>query len=213
LPHNVSDEEFARVVENAGRILYKKLGKLHGTVEDFQQQAAVWALEALPRYDPRRPLDGYIYSHVRNRALNWVRDNYYRAEVPCKACDSGCPCGADGSYCRSYARWLDRNRFKQNIASPLSLEKAAERTKPGTAEVDADERELSERIDKELPVELRSYYLRMLAGDPVPTNHRRSVQAAVAEILGLEFGATPEQEKPALTTNNSETRETDSTCL
>ncbi|AMV29395.1 hypothetical protein VT84_33685 [Gemmata sp. SH-PL17] len=197
LHSTVSEQEFTRTVDQIARLLFKKFGTLHGGRDDFRQQVALWALEALPRYDPGRPLDGFLMRHVRNRALNWSRDHYFRPEPACVQCHSGSPCGPDGTLCQKHVLWLKRNEAKANLARPVGLERVGERTGPSTAEEHATENELTERLDAQLPIELRSYYLRMLAGDPVDTTHRQKVQRAVAEILGLDLPAQPASVRPS----------------
>ncbi len=187
LPNNVPEAEFLRVVERVAHYLYAKYGKLHGSREDFGQAVALWALEALPHFCPARPLENYICTHVRNRALNWIRDTHYRSDPPCAKCHAGEPCQEDGSCCAKYAKWQKRNKRKADLAAPLQFGEVAERAQSGTtAEDDVAAAELRQMIDEQLPVELRSDYLRMLAGQSVETDRRRQVKKAVADILGLD---------------------------
>lgn len=57
-------------------------------------------------------------------------------------------------------------------------------TKPSSVEPDAIGRELMERIDAHLPIELRQRCLQMLAGVPVAADRERRVLQAVADLLG-----------------------------
>ncbi|MBN9517071.1 hypothetical protein J0H58_00905 [bacterium] len=59
-------------------------------------------------------------------------------------------------------------------------------TKPSSVEPDAIGRELMERIDAHLPIELRQWYLQMLAGVPVAADRKRRVREAVATVLARD---------------------------
>jgi DNA-directed RNA polymerase specialized sigma24 family protein len=164
------------------------MGALHGTQDDFRQQVALWALEAMPKYDPQRSLSGFILIHARNQALNWVRKHHHRSDAPCAKCHAGSPCGEDGQCCPMYTKWAKRNQAKANLARPVGLDHAGERPGPTAVDDEIASRELFQVIDAQLPIELRSYYLRMLAGDTtVGTTHRQKVQQAIAEILDLDL--------------------------
>ena len=52
----------------------------------MKQQAAIFALEGLEKYDNKRPLENFLWTHVRNRLFNYKRDNYQRPDKPCLSC-------------------------------------------------------------------------------------------------------------------------------
>jgi hypothetical protein len=94
---------------------------------------------------------------------------------------------ADRKVCRKYLAWKKRNATKANLTRPLSLDGIADDRESG---LKADDRaaelasfdELRSRIDRELDPTLRSDYLRMLAGERLPTSRRKKVEAAVRVI-------------------------------
>jgi hypothetical protein len=106
-----------------------------------------------------------------------------RRDPPCRACHEGRPC-QDGQQCSKYRHWLKRNSAKANIARPLGIEPALGLTEPSSVEPEAVGAELSLLIDTHLPLDLRPFYLMMLAGVPVASDRKRRVQQAIAEILG-----------------------------
>lgn len=89
LPDGLTEAEFLRATAHISKILYRKLGTILGTAEDFSQQVVVWSLEALPAYQPGRPLEGFLLSNARNRALNYYRDHVSRRDPPCRSCADG----------------------------------------------------------------------------------------------------------------------------
>jgi DNA-directed RNA polymerase specialized sigma24 family protein len=199
----VSDAEFVAAVKKVAGVLFKKFGKVHGDLDDFRQQVALWALAALPRYDPARStLGAYVHRHARFRAMNALRDRITRDDPPCASCHAGIPCdwAGDGRQCSTYARWQERNVAKSNIARPLSASAhpvlVETRVSPvPSAEDTTAAQDLTRLIDRELPVELRADYLKMRDSDVlVPLHRRQRVQRAVADILTAAGVDPPECE-------------------
>lgn len=46
-------------------------------VEDIKQEAFIICMDALERYDEKRPLENFLAVHLSNRLKNFIRDNYY----------------------------------------------------------------------------------------------------------------------------------------
>jgi len=57
LPNNVNEEEFLTVLENISKRLAYKFNFGYHSIEDMKQQAAIFALEGLKKYDNSRPLE------------------------------------------------------------------------------------------------------------------------------------------------------------
>jgi DNA-directed RNA polymerase specialized sigma subunit len=86
LPHGVSEEEFLTVLDNISKRLGHKFKFGYHNFDDMKQQAAIFALEGLEKYDKKRPLENFLWTHVRNRLFNYKRDNYQRPDKPCLSC-------------------------------------------------------------------------------------------------------------------------------
>lgn len=153
-------------------------------VEDVKQDCRLMMLELLAKdtYDPSRDLEPYLYTHTRRRLLNKQRDELRRNDPPCRTCHESGSCG-DGFPCKKYGAWARRNNVKANLMQPAALENAPESRARESAPDLAELREARALIDEQLPLELRSYYLRMLAGDPIPKGRRHQVIEAVRAIL------------------------------
>lgn len=197
LPASVSEAEFLRVVTHTAKVLYKKFGAIHGTLDDFEQQVALWSLQALPKFDSARPLGSFLFSNARNRAMNALRDTVTRTDYPCARCHAGSPCGEDGQVCRKYKTWAARNKTKANVRRPAPLTEAVDVPVAGsTPDEEAATKDLYALIDRHLPVHMRADYLMMLAGEwtLVSLTRRRAVQRKIAEILseaGVEVDGVP----------------------
>lgn len=158
-------------------------------VEDIEQEARRMGLDALHRYDRSRPLDSFLFAHVRNRLINFKRDNYHRADPPCKVCERAWPgptAHEGGNYCEEFLAWKERNHAKQALARPLRLEPGVMHryfSEPSRVSDQVETQELLEKIDQELPLELRADYLRMTDGVSLPAVRRERVRSCLTVIL------------------------------
>jgi hypothetical protein len=132
--------------------------------------------------------------------LNKIRDTVTRAEPPCASCHAGTPCEPDGQQCAKFVNWVGRNQAKANIHRPLSMSAhpglVESRSSPAhSAEETTTATDLSLLIDQQLPIELRSDYLKMRDSDVlVPLPRRQRIQRAVADILSAAGVEPPECE-------------------
>lgn len=191
-PEGVTEELFLAAVDNAVRLLAPNFTFGYYDVDDIRQEATLFAIEALPRYDTSRPLDNFLYVHIRNRLTNLKRNEYRRTDSPCALCHR--PEGnrsrhPSGEFCARYLGWKKRNDAKANLSRPLDLDHIADEHESGTraeseVEGDAQTRELLGLIDENLPVEMRATYLQMRAGKSVPKARRTAVERVIRQILG-----------------------------
>ena len=199
LPAGVSEKTLLAAIDKIGGILSAKVSFGSHTEDDIRQMVAVFALEALPRYDSTKGnIEGYLYRHCANRLSNARRDETgARNDPPCAVCFEaefkGGPGHPDGSICSLYREWRDRQNRKATLAlrgMEGAVDEVPTRGRPH-AETSVEGRDLAELIDKSLPIELRKDYLQMLAGVQVAKKRRTMVQQAVAEILEQAGVATP----------------------
>jgi len=170
----MTEQEVLAVIEKiANRYCHKfKFG--YFTAEDIKQEAFIIAVDALDRYDERRPLENFLSSHVKNRLINFKRDNYCRQQKE----------DAD-------IKWELRNNAKKFLMEPLDISNIRdEQEKNMRNENDFIEdiftREMFDLIDSELPVELRSDYLRIKDGVYVPKPRRQQIYDEISKIVNGE---------------------------
>ncbi len=192
-PPGKTEEEVLAAIEKAVRMLAPSFVFGYFGIDDISQQARLYGLQAIAsgKYDPARPLENWLYIHIRNRLINLRRDKLRRSDPPCRRCHDGNPCGETGTICQKYAEWLGRNNSKANLMQPINIdhvsdEKESRARLESTVVQDAELNEVIERIDAALPVELRATYLQMRAGVSVPRARREAVMEAVRAILGME---------------------------
>jgi DNA-directed RNA polymerase specialized sigma24 family protein len=175
------------IIRKVAGVLAPRLTFGYHTRQDIEQEAFVLALEVIEDegYDPTRPLANFLYIHLRRRLTNNIRKDYYRGEPPCTCCDTVNP---PASPCRKWVEWNKRNKSKQNIMRPLDVASVNDERETGmatvsTVEEDAESNEILAKIDRDLPVELRSDYLRMREHIVIPKSRRQRVRDAVLRIL------------------------------
>lgn len=184
-PHE-AEAEVGRIVVEVAHNLARSPDYRFGVHDrdDVEQQAVLLALRVLAqpgKYDPERPLENFLYRHCRNRLINWKRDEFIRPEPPCRCCD---PFDPPAQPCVRWHAWWRRNSAKMGLARPggLPCPTGGEGREDAPPEVAACN-EIEDAIEKDLPSDLRSDYLRMRAGSPVPKARREKVRAAVLEVL------------------------------
>jgi DNA-directed RNA polymerase specialized sigma24 family protein len=191
LPSNLTEAQVLAAIEKVVNILAPSFRFGYFDIHDIKQEARIFGMQGMEKYDEARPLENFLYSHIKNRLINFKRDKFRRNDPPCPSCHNaiaGATSHEDGQYCDKYITWRDRNLAKQNIMNPLDLsnicdEKESRTRMPSSVVEDVERSELLKRIDDELPVELRATYLQMRDGASVPKPKRLEVERAILNIL------------------------------
>lgn len=186
-PHDLTEEQVMAAMNKAVALLAQTFSFGYFDSDDIRQEAYIFGLEALPRYDPSRPLENFLYSHIKNRLINFKRDKYHRTDPPCKICAEHGK-HPDGSVCTKYAAWKKRNSSKQNLMRPLDIQNLSDENEKSVRQSHniIDEATLTEArnlIDDHLSIELRSIYLRIKAGESVPKAKRVKLENALRDLI------------------------------
>lgn len=185
LPVGYTEAQVLEAIEACVRILTPQFAFPGYPKEDLGQEAYIWALEALPRFDPTRPLDNFLYAHLKRRLINFRRDRYRRADPPCLACHEGHQ-HEPTRLCKIHERWVKRNNAKAALNKNATPPQAALETPSNDSTFnDVAIRDAVALIDKHLDEELRGSWLRMRAGCAVPRVRRMRVEEAIRRILGI----------------------------
>jgi DNA-directed RNA polymerase specialized sigma24 family protein len=197
LPNNVNEQEFLTVLDNISKRLAYKFQFGYHSFEDMKQQAAIFALEGLEKYDKKRPLENFLWTHVRNRLFNYKRDNYQRPDKPCISCrffDKHCKNSTNQCLeytnkddCEEYAAWNNRNSRKKNIMKPVGIDDLSESLTSGNAkhsilDIVANEQIIT-LLDKHIPAQYRETYLRLKHGDKVYKSDLVKLTKVIKNIL------------------------------
>jgi len=189
--HKVSEQEFIEVWEKISQKLGYKFKFGYHSFDDMKQQAAIFALEGLKNYDHKRPLENFLWTHVRNRLFNYKRDNYQRPDKPCFTCPFYQPkqnhkCSEFNNLndCNLYASWIKRNDAKKNIVQPCSIENIQPNKEPyKNSIISLENKELIKMIDENISIKNRPIFLKLLGGSKVPRHEINKLAIEIQEII------------------------------
>lgn len=186
----VDENELLKVIDIITKKLAYKFKFGYHDIEDMKQQISVFALEGLKNYDHKRPLENFLWTHVRNRLFNYKRDNYQRPDKPCYSCplfdkkNSSCTKFANKNDCELYYSWSERNENKKNLMHLTTIEEVKD-----YANAFFDKNTLIEHteiikiLDEKLSGEYRSIYLKLKGGSKINKSDRDKLYSKVQEIL------------------------------
>ena len=187
----VSEEEFLKVLDNISKRLVYKFKFGYHDIDDMKQQAAIFALEGLEKYDHNRPLENFLWTHVRNRLFNYKRNNYQRPDKPCFTCPlydqfckvstSQCSKYRDKTECSLYKSWLDRNTNKKNIMQPTHID--YDITNSSSLIDHISDNEVIQFLDKNIHSDYREIYLRLKHGEKITKQKLVKLQNHIALLM------------------------------
>ena len=125
-------------------------------VDDIKQEAFMICMDALNRYDTNRPLENFLSVHLSNRLKNFVRDNYF----------------------------TKGDEEKKKILTPKQLgydENIVDKQYDSDLKIDSND--ITEIIDKFLPVELRSDFLKFTNDVYIPKKRKIYLMQVIRNIL------------------------------
>lgn len=127
-------------------------------IDDIKQEAFIICMDALDRYDNKRPLENFLSVHLSNRLKNFIRDNYYTKD----------------------------EEEKKKVLKPKSL--SSEDFIPSSHYVinqddNIDAKQMQTILDKHLPASYRADYLKIINDVYVPKKRREEVIETIKEIV------------------------------
>lgn len=193
LPHNISDEDFISAVDTVTKKLGHKFRFGYHSFEDMKQQATIFALESLENYDSSRPLENFLWTHIRNRLFNFKRDNYQRPDKPCFKCEfydpllkvSSNQCGkfCDKQECPLYQTWSLRNENKKNIMAPQQMEDYNLTKENHNFVENIENEEIIKIIENNIPLIDRPNYLKLKHGIKIPRAELIQLKKTIINII------------------------------
>lgn len=194
--YGVLEADFLAVLDNISKRLANKFKFGYHDLDDMKQQAAIFALEGLEKYDHSRPLENFLWTHVRNRLFNYKRNNYQRPDKPCLTCplfDKAYKCSInqcskyeDKAECELYASWSSRNDSKKNIMKPSYIN---DNTNIHSSLIKDElintiqNSEIVKFLDHHIQTEFRECYLKLKHGLKIPKQQLNKLQQHITETL------------------------------
>jgi len=196
LPHGMTEEETIKVINKVIRRLVYKFVFGYYDKDDIYQQAFIFAIDGLERYDNERSLENFLWTHIKNRLCTFKRDEYGRHDKPCLSCKRNkydkdndiCKVYDDIFECKFYSGWIYRTSIKHNLLNPININNVKGNNEEYFSSINSaddiyDGNSLVKLIDENLPCSLRADYLKMISGIYIPKHKREKVQEAVDTIL------------------------------
>jgi len=156
------------------------------SIEDIEQEAFMFAMEALSRYDERQStLQTFLYIHINNRLKTFKRDNYLRKDFVCKYC------GRKDPNCEHCKRREWKYMVKKHLMEPIDIdninsnEEKNAYTYPDLSE-NLEIQEMLNAINKKLPIALREDFLKDLDGIQISKQKKQIIEAHIITILEEE---------------------------
>lgn len=187
IPSNMTEQEVLSIIDNVANRLARRFKFGYHEMDDMKQQARLFACEGLDAYDEVRPLENFLWTHVHNRLFNFKRDKYERPDNPCKKCKESSVCIIKID-CYEYNHWVNRNSRKKNLMYPVAFDSVDDINEDNMkynvpSEELFDYKTIIEIIDKELPINMRSLYLKLKLNTKLTKSQKTKIQQIIKEIL------------------------------
>lgn len=181
IPKNLTEKEVLDTIDNIANRLAARFRFGYYSIEDMKQEARLEAWKGLQKYDGVRPLENFLWTHVRNRLFNLKRNKFQRPNIPpCSTCNGeGC------SKCMTRER---RNNTKKNLMLPIELTDVRDDEEDNMKTYDdvvdnIEKEEIMALLDKEMPLDLRQDFIKVKYGIKVNKQKREAVYQEVLRIL------------------------------
>ena len=190
----MTEEEVIKVIQKVVKRIASKYRFGYLGVEDMQQEATILAIDALERYDEKRPLENFLATHIKRRLINFKRDKFERRE-PCYNCPLNawdkekdeCKAFNDKLECKHYYIWFKRNSCKKNLMETVDMQLVSDKNEDRMKTKDhvdkIENQEIIDLIDKNIPTSMRHDWLRMLGGCKVNSNRMIKLKQKIKNIL------------------------------
>lgn len=183
------------VVKLIGEIVNRMVHKFtfgYYDIDDIKQEAFIIAMDGLERYDESRPLENFLSVHIANRLKSFKRDNYFRQDPKCK--DKECE---PENLCPICLKRSKKVNTKKNIMCPIEISGVDdENEKSMSFENDVlqelEREELQICISKNMPMELKLDYTKMLDGIFISKPKKTKILEVIKESL-IKCGYTDER--------------------
>lgn len=155
IPKNMTEQQ---VIDQINIVINRIAPKYSfGTygIDDIKQESFIICMDALERYDQKRPLENFLSVHLSNRLKNFIRDNYYTKD----------------------------EEQKKRVLKPkyISTEDVVEYDTNNEQKYDS--KHLSRIVDKYLPHQYRADYLKMINDVYVSKKRKEEILSIIKQIV------------------------------
>lgn len=190
---NITEDQFIQAVNNISKKLIYKFKFGYHDIDDMKQQAMIFALEGLQNYDSDRPLENFLWTHIRNRLFNFKRDNYFRPNNICLDCpffdpnfklsNNQCSKFVNKYDCEIYNDNDNRNSVKKNIMHPTNIDNALDTHDQNNFFELISNKELINLIEEKIETKYRELYLKVKGSIKISKQEMAKLKDHLLEIL------------------------------
>ena len=166
-PEGVDEQHVVDTIQKIAERLASKYVFPGYEADDIKQEAFIIGMDGLKKYDPSRPLENFMYTHINNRLKTFKRNNYYRMD-----------------YGSAAQKLQDR---KKSLLEPVSIDSLFVIYIQDHIISDAHLNEVLDLIDRKLPPELRRDYLKLQSDAPLPKGRRALITEVIEDIINGNF--------------------------
>ena len=167
----MTEQEVVDTITKIARHLAPKFIFASYDVDDIFQEAFIIGIDGLDKYDEKRPLSNFMFTHISNRLKNFKRNNYYRLDV-------------------GKAQTIQDR--KKSLLEPFDIDGLCAIHSPDDTVNNALLTEVLTLIDEKLPSKYRRDYLKLTTNSPLPKGRKAIIIKIIKQIL--EFGDVVEDE-------------------
>lgn len=190
---NISEEEFLIAIDNVTKKLVYKFKFGYHSILDMKQQAIVFAMEGLKNYDPAKPLENFLWTHIRNRLFNFKRDNYHRPNDICLTCpffdpklefsNNKCKKFQNKHDCELYDSFEKQNTAKKNLKNPPTTEENYNRQDKDKILSSIINKEILSIIENNISLKYKEDYLKLKNGSKISKKNKEKLRQHLFKIL------------------------------
>ncbi len=166
LPPNLTEQEVIDIITKVSKKLAPKFVFASYEAEDIEQEAFLMGVEGLERYDSTKPLENFMYAHIKNRLKNFKRDNYYRFD---------------------YGNAQKIQDRKKNLLEPMDIAALYSVSTDDNTIHNAHLSEMLDLIDRKLPADLRGDYLKLRNNASLPKGRKAIIIRIIEDIVNGEY--------------------------
>lgn len=156
----MKEKEVINVIENVISKIAPKYTFKDYDLDDIKQESFIICIDALNRYDGKRPLENFLSVHLSNRLKNFIRDNHY----------------------------VKDNIHKKKIKAPQYIVDDNYINTDYNLESEIINKEIFDKIDEELPANLREDYLKTLNNISITKQRKEKLFDTIKRIITNEEG-------------------------
>lgn len=194
----MTEREVLEVIDRVVTRLAPKYRFGCNDIDDLRQEGRLEALRGLANYDNKRPLEAFLYTHVKNRLYNFKRNNYARIDPPCKNCpffdpdyktsDNQCTEFLNKDDCDKWAGWIKRNIVKKNINNPIDIgnvnDEHEEKMRCQSNIVsEISNKDILDYINDNLDIKYRTDYLKLLQGVSITKTKKEVLFRVISQLI------------------------------